>query len=315
MAVTHQVDASKNHCRWDNAIPPVVTIAPGDTVVFETPDFAGGQIGPHSTSADLANLSFDPIHTVSGPVAIEGAEPGDTLVVDVLDIVPKRWGWSAIIPGFGLLTQDDAFRTPYLQHWDLSNGKTTELKPGVVVPFEPFCGVMAVAPAEPGELQTVPPRVNGGNIDLRQIVKGATLYMPVLHPGANFSVGDVHATQGDGEVCGTAIECEATVTLRFNLLKGHRVERLSYRMPGAMTGSWNTAGWFGTTAYGPDLHVCAQQAVRDMVFYLGRAHGLTPQEALVLCSVCVDLKISEIVDVPNWIVSANLPLGVFTGGA
>jgi acetamidase/formamidase len=299
------------HCRWDRSMSPALEIEPGDTVIFETPEITGGQLTRSSTTTDLANLDFGLIHQISGPVAIRGAGPGDSLVVEIVDIVPKSWAWSAVIPGFNLLAQDEVFLEPYLYIWDLSNGKSAEFKPGIVIPFEPFCGVMGVAPAEEGELTTIPPRRNGGNLDIRQLVKGATLFMPVLAPGALFSCGDVHAAQGDGEVCGTGLECEATVTLRFGLLKGHEMPELAYRMPGAMTGSWNTAGWMATTAHGPDLFANTQQAVRYMIDYLGRAHGLTPHEAFVLCSSCVDLKVSQVVDSPNWMVSANLPLGIF----
>jgi acetamidase/formamidase len=309
---THHLPAGAIHCRWDNAIPAALEIDPGDTVVFETPEITNGQLTPDSTSDALASLDFGPIHQISGPVAIRGAEPGDTLLVEVVDVVPKGWGWTGVIPGFGLLADDEPFKQPYLHHWDLSNGKTATFKPGIEIPFEPFCGVMGVAPAEPGELSTVPPRRNGGNLDIRQLGIGSTVFMPVLHPGALFSVGDVHAAQGDGEVCGSGIECQATVTLRFDLMKGHEMTELAFRMPGAMTGSWNTAGWMATTAHGPDLFAASQQAVRYMIEYLGRAHRLTPAEAYVLCSACVDLKISEIVDAPNWIVTAALPLGIFS---
>ena len=159
-----------------------------------------------------------------------------------------------IIPGFGLLAADPDFQEPYLKIWDLSNGRSTELKPGVTIPFEPFCGVMGVAPARMGDFSTIAPGSHGGNIDIRQLVAGSTVYFPIHVPGANFALGDVHAAQGDGEVCGDGIECEATVTARFNLLKRHAPKELFFRLPGPMPGSWNTAGWMGTTAHGPDLY-------------------------------------------------------------
>jgi len=308
---THHLPADATINRWDRSYPPALVIEPGDTVVFETPEITKGQLGPNSVSADLATLDFDPIHQISGPVAIAGAEPGDTLIVEIVEVVPKDWAWTGVIPGFGLLAEDDVFQEPYLHIWDLTNGHSAEFKPGIVVPFEPFCGVMGVAPDENGTLTTIPPRRNGGNLDTRQLIKGATAFFPVLATGALFACGDVHAAQGDGEVCGSGLECQATVTLRFNLMKNHEMPEFAFRMPGAMTASWNTAGWMVTTAHGPDLHKNSQQAIRYMINYLGRAHGLTPAEAYVLCSACVDLKISEIVDAPNWIVSAALPLGIF----
>ena len=311
MARTHRLDKNAVIWRWDASIPPALEIEPGDTVIFDTPEITKGQITPKTTAADLTSLDFEPIHQISGPVAIKGAEPGDTLVVELVDIVPKEWGWTTILPGFGLLADDPEFQSLHLKIWDLSNGKSTDLKPGVTIPFEPFCGILGVAPEQEGSFSTIAPGRHGGNIDIRQIGKGATAYLPVFRPGGLFALGDVHAAQGDGEVCGAGIECEATVTARFKLLKRHSPDYLFYRMPGEMTASWNKAGWLGTTSTGPDLFISSQEAIRQMIFYLGRAHGLTPQEAYILCSACVDLKISEIVDAPNWIVSALLPMGVF----
>ncbi len=129
--------------------------------------------------------------------------------------------------------------------------------------------------------------------------------------GALFSLGDVHAAQGDGEVCGSAIECQATVTVQIHVMKGHQMPELALKLDGSMPGGWNAHGWMITTAHGPDLFAASQQASRYMIDYLGSSRGLTPQQAHVLCSACVDLKIAEIVDAPNWLVSASLPLGVF----
>lgn len=302
---------TKQHDRWDNSIPPAIEINPGEMVVFETPEITKGQLSSSSTTDDIAALDFGLIHQIAGPVAIRGAQPGDTLVVEIVDIVPKNWAWTAVIPGFGLLADDEAFQTPYLHLWDLTTGSKTTFKPGIQIPFEPFCGVMGVAPAEPGELVTIPPRRNGGNLDIKQITKGTTAYFPVLAPGALFSCGDVHAAQGDGEVCGSGIECEATVAIRFDLLKGYEIQELEFITAGRLPGHWNRAGWYVITRHGPDLWVNAQNAIRGMIAYLVRTRGLTEHEAYVLCSVCVDLKISEVVDAPNWIVSAALPLGIF----
>jgi acetamidase/formamidase len=246
---------------------------------------------------------------------VRGAEPGDTLVIDIVEVKPKGWGYSFVLPGFNLLKDDAAFQTPYLVHWDLTGQGKVEFapKPSIVLPFEPFCGVMGLAPGEPGPHSTVPPRRVGGNLDIRQLVAGTTLFLPVEAPGGLFSCGDCHATQGDGEVCGTGIEMEAIVTLRFDLRKGENLPELRYQMRGAMTGSWNTAGWYCTTGHGPDLWVNTQNAVRYMIDWLKAEHGLNDHEALILCSVAMDLKISETVDAPNWIVSACMPLGIFTG--
>jgi acetamidase/formamidase len=311
MPQTHHLAKDAIHCRWNRDLPPALTIDPGDTVVFETPEITNGQISRESTAAALEALDFSVIHQISGPVAVRGAEPGDTLVVEIVSVRPKEWGYSFVLPGFNLLKDDPEFQTPYLKIWDLSRGDRAEFKPGIVLPFEPFCGVMGLAPGEPGEHSTVPPRRVGGNIDIRQLVAGTTLYMPVEAPGALFSCGDVHATQGDGEVCGTGIEMESFVTLRFDLRKGENLPELQFRMTGPMPGSWNTKGWHATTAHGPDLWENTQNAIRYMIAFLAKEYGLTAHEALVLCSLAVDLKISEVVDAPNWIVTAALPLGIF----
>ena len=311
MPRVHHVTSDQVQSRWNRHLPPVLEIEPGDTVVFETPDSINGQITPDSSHESLLGLDFEQIHQVNGPVLVRGAEAGDTLVVDIIDIKPGDWGWTAIIPGFGMLQDVEAFKEPYLHIWDMTSGSYAEFKSGIRVPFEPFCGVMAVAPVEDEELITLPPRFNGGNVDIKQAQPGSTVYLPVLVDGALFSLGDVHAAQGDGEVCGSAIECQAAVTVQIDIMKGHQMAELAIKLDGQMPGAWNTGGWMVTTAHGPDLFEASRQAVRYMIDYISRSQRLTPQEAYVLCSTCVDLKISEIVDAPNWIVSASLPLGIF----
>jgi len=307
----HHLDKQAIHNKWDRDLKPALTVNPGDTVVFETPEITKGQITKTSTVKVMDTLDFSPIHQISGPVAVRGVEPGDTLVVKIDSVKPKDWGYSFVLPGFNLLKDDAAFQTPYLKVWDLTKGDRSEFKPGIVVPFEPFCGVMGLAPGEPGEHSTVPPRRVGGNLDIRQLVAGTTLYLPVEVAGGLFSCGDVHATQGDGEVCGTGIEMESFVTITFDVIKGQNLPELQFTMAGAMTGSWNTKGWHCTSAHGPDLWENTQNAIRYMIEWLKANKGLTDHEALVLCSVCVDLKIAEVVDAPNWIVTAALPLGIF----
>lgn len=307
----HHLDKHAIHNTWNRDLKPALTVDRGDTVVFETPEITKGQITKNSTVTVMDTLDFSPIHQISGPVAVRGAEPGDTLVVKIDSVKPKDWGYSFVLPGFNLLKDDAAFQTPYLKIWDLTKGDRAEFKPGIVIPFEPFCGVMGLAPAEPGEHTTVPPRRVGGNLDIRQLIAGTTLYLPVEVSGGLFSCGDVHATQGDGEVCGTGIEMESFVTITFDVIKGQNLPELQFTMAGAMTGSWNTKGWHCTSAHGPDLWENTQNAIRYMIEWLKTNKGLTDHEALVLCSVCVDLKIAEVVDAPNWIVTAALPLGVF----
>jgi acetamidase/formamidase len=306
--IKYRLTQQHTHCRWDNSIAPLATVEPGDIVELETKEASDGQIVPGCSVDILANLDFSVIHPLTGPVAIVGAEPGDMLEVEVLDVRSKEWGWTAIIPGFSLLA--DEFTEPYLNVWELQ-GDHAYFKPNIRIPLEPFCGVMGVALAEPGSLDTIPPRLNGGNIDIKQLVKGSKLFLPVLHPGALFSLGDTHAAQGDGEVCGTAIEGPMVVTVRFGLHKGVSIPELQYTTPGSAVEKANQKGYYVTTGHSPDLFVAAQKAVRNMIGHLTKHYDLTRPEAFALCSVTVDLRVSEIVDAPNWLISAFLPLDIF----
>ena len=212
------------------------------------------------------------------------------------------------MPGFGLLAED--FDYPYVQHWTLE-GDICRFRDSdkVSVPYEPFCGVMGVAPQEEGRLTTIPPRFNGGNIDIRGLTIGATVYMPVWVEGALFSTADCHSAQGDGEVTGTGIETPMTVTLRFQVREDIRVRELQFTTPSPLTKA-DSKGYYCTTAHGEDLYVNSQNAVRYLIDWLEKNHGLSRSQAYCLCSAAADLKISEIVDAPNWIVSCYFPLSV-----
>jgi acetamidase/formamidase len=306
---THHLDDTQPHAFWDNTLSPRVRIQPGDTVVFETLEASAGQIGPDSASEVVGHLNFDLIHPLTGPVYVEGAEPGDVLVVDIVSIKHKGWGWNAVIPGFGLLAED--FAEPYLHIYKV--GETTcEFRPDIQIPYEPFCGVMGVGPRESGRLITIPPRENGGNIDIRHLTPGSRVFFPVLVPGALFSCGDCHSAQGDGEVNGSGIETEMTVTLTFNLLKNANIPELRFiTPPGKKLTVADEGGYYVATAHGPDLFKNSQQAIRYIIDYLSSQHNMTREQAYCLCGAAVDLKISEIVDAPNWIVSAYLPLSIF----
>jgi acetamidase/formamidase len=308
---THHLDDTQPHAFWDNAHPPRVRVAPGDTVIFETLEASAGQVTPQSSHDAVANLDFAPIHPLTGPVYVEGAEPGDALVVEIISIQHKGWGWNAVIPGFGLLGGD--FPNPYVHHYKL--GAThCEFRSDILIPYEPFCGVMGVAPREPGRLNTIPPRENGGNMDIRHLTPGSKAFFPVLAPGALFSCGDCHSAQGDGEVNGTGIETLMSVTLRFDVQKGANIPELRFiTPPGKKLTVADEGGYYVTTAHGPDLFQNAQQAIRYMIDYLSTEHNMSREQAYCLCGAAVDLKISEIVDAPNWIVSAYLPLSIFVG--
>ncbi len=305
---THALAPDPPHYVWDNSLAPRLTAQSGDTVVFDTRDAGDGHFPADASTEALFSYEFRG-HPLTGPVLIEGARPGDVLQVDVLEVRPAAHGWTAILPGFGLLPED--FPDPYLRIWDLTNATHASLGDRIRVPLDPFCGVMGLAVAEPGEHSTMPPRRTGGNIDIKQLVAGASLYLPVEVEGALFSVGDAHAAQGDGEVCVSAIEMSSTTALRLTVRTDLSLAEPQFSTPGIRTrGSGGAA--YVTTAHGPDLMVNTRQAVRYMLDYLVREHGLSRQDAYCLASVAVDLRISQVVDAPNWIVSAFLPLEIFT---
>jgi acetamidase/formamidase len=307
----HRLDHEQIHQEWNNALAPRLTIDPGDVVVFDTRDAANLFYSKASTSEDVMRRGPFKGHPLTGPVAVRGARPGDTLVVEILDVQPALdWGWTAIRPGRGLLPEAD-FAKPFLQIWDLGDKRHARMGNKVAVPIAPFPGVLGVALDEPGAHSTMPPRRAGGNMDIKQLVAGATLWLPVLVEGALFSAGDAHAAQGDGEVCVTAVEMSGRLTLRFGLQSGRRLAEPQLRTPAPPSHATNRGAHYATTAHGPDLFAASQQAVRYMIDHIVEAHGLSREEAYVVCSVAVDLKISEIVDAPNWIVSAFLPESIF----
>ena len=243
---------------------------------------------------------------------MEGAQPGHTLGIEIVDLHTQGWGWTAIIPGFGLLPDD--FDEPYLKIFDLADGAFTHLRDDIAIPIAPFLGTMGVCPAEANNQPVMPPGVFGGNLDTRQLVRGTTLYLPVQVEGALFSCGDAHAAQGDGEVCVTGIESPMYGALRFTLHEDRSIPAPQYRTaPGPLTPHVDSGGFYGTTGVGPDLYEAAQAAVRAMIDYLGETYDLSREDAYVLSSLCVDLKISEIVDAGEYVVSAVLPLAVFRG--
>jgi acetamidase/formamidase len=315
MPATHRLDSAVVHHEWNNAIPPRVVVEPGDTVVLDTRDASDGYYTATSTSRDTATRGPFKGHPLTGPVAVRGARPGDVLVIDILDVRPAAsFGWTHIRPGRGLLPEAD-FPESFLQIWDVSDGAFARMQARsgtrVAVPQGPFPGVIGTALDEPGGHSTMPPRRAGGNMDIKQLVAGATLFLPVLVDGALFSVGDAHAAQGDGEVCVTAVEMMGRVTLRFGVRSGRRLAEPQLVTPAPPSNATNRGPHYATTAHGPDLFAAAQQAVRYMIEHLVDTRGFTREEAYVICSVAADLKISEIVDAPNWIVSAFLPDAIF----
>ena len=303
----HFLDGSVTQPFWDNSVTPRLEIDPGDTVIFDCPEPCG-QVTPEWTDEMLANISFEPIHALVGSVYVKGARLGDALQVEILDFKHKGWGWSGHLQHFGLLAED--FDFAYIHHWRLEGDQCHFGVQGITVPFEPFCGCMGVAPQEPGRITTIAPGKFGGNIDVRDLRMGTTLWLPVFVDGALFACGDCHSAQGDGELGGTGIESPMTVTLRFNVRKDISVKELQFNLPGPLV-KREVAGYHVTTANGPDLMENARNATRYMVEWLVDTYDITRSQAYVLCSIAADLKISEIVDAPNFIVSAYMPLSIF----
>lgn len=311
MSNKHTIHGNHSHFGWDNSIPPALTVAPGDTVEFEVVDAAGGQLSADSTVDDVEALDFAKINPVTGPVYVDGAKPGDALKIKLIEFASSGWGWTANIPGFGLLADQFTEAALHIWRYDTTILAPAAFGPGGRVPLKPFTGTIGVAPAEVGAHSVVPPRRVGGNMDVRDICTGTELYLPVEVAGALFSVGDTHAAQGDGEVCGTAIESPMRVTLQFDLDKQANLTFPRFDTAGPVTSHFDVNGYHVTTGIGDDLMQGARDALSGMIDLLSRLHGMNAVDAYMLCSVCADLRISEIVDQPNWVVSMYFPKIVF----
>lgn len=309
MSKTHYFPNDIVHFAWNANNEPVLTIQSGDTVIFETREVTDGQFTIDSTTEAIAALDWNRVYPLAGPVYIEGAEPGDTLAVEILDLKTKGWGWTAVLPGLGLLAEE--FPDAYLRTFDLSDGEYIHFRDDIKVPIEPFLGTMGVCPKNADNVPIMPPGTFGGNLDTRQLMIGTTLYLPVQEIGALFSCGDGHAAQGDGEVCVSALECPMSSSLRFTLIKGKSIPAPQFQTKGALTPKVNHAGFYGTTGVGSDLFKASQDALRGMVDHISETYKMSKIDAYLLSSLCVDLKISEIVDAGHYVVSAVLPLAVF----
>ena len=304
-------DDENVHNVWDNSIEPALSVEPGDVVQFECRDATDLQIDRTTTAEDVPGISLDPVHPLTGPVAVEGAEPGDVLQVELLDLKHEGWGYTAFFPGeigMGLLPED--FPDPGIHIWDLE-GDVGHFVNGIEVPLYPFPGVIGLAPGEDGEHGTLPPTSVGGNVDIKHLTAGSTLYLPVAVEGGLFSVGDCHAAQGDGEVCVTGVEALMTVTARLDVRTDVEVEQPQFETSHPFTPTGRDEPMYGTAGIADDLMEATKKAVRYMIDHLQEHRGLTREEAYILCSAAVDLKINEVVDAPNWVVSAYLPESIF----
>lgn len=340
------------HNRWHPDIPPIAEVRPGKDVAIETREALDGQVKPHVTAADVENFRVSVAHPLTGPLFVEGAKPGDLLAVHIERIEPQPRGYTIFRgPHFGFLR--DVFPYKYVAHWEIDGKRARSPQiPGVAIPGAPFMGVMGVAPShellekmrareadllarglpvappdaneavpahEPfasGALRTVPPRENGGNMDIKQLVAGTTLFLPVFVEGALFSTGDGHFAQGDGESCGTAVEMGATLHARFEILEGEAKRRRQTEP--SFSGTFvhdavrhGGSEYYATTGSREEAGLAARAALLAMIDYLVDARGYTREQAYCICSVAVDLHLSQIVDMPNYTVSAFLPLEIF----
>jgi acetamidase/formamidase len=302
----HSLSAEPIHSRWNRDLKPRLVIAPGDTVRLECQDASGLQVRPGMTVAEYQTINRDRIHALTGPIFVDAAEPGDVLQVDILEVAHKGWGWSSIIPRLGFLK--DRFDEWCLFHWQLEDDVSRSLAPAVV-PLRPFCGVMGVAPGEPGEFGTRPPGAFGGNMDVRDLCSGARLYLPVLNRGALFSAGDAHAAQGDGEICINGIECPSDATLRFHLHRRQPLASPIAESPAAPDRSAESGAWIVVES-STDAVNAARAATGRMIDLLVARWGFEDVHAYILCSAVMNLHFAQVVNEPMFTVTASLPKDV-----
>ncbi|WP_420316184.1 acetamidase/formamidase family protein [Ekhidna sp.] len=292
--VDYILTSDQTHNKWSRTNEPVLTINSGDVVEISTEEATDGQLTINSDTFDLMNISFDPIHPLTGPIYINEAKPGDVIAVTLHKIEIGDWGWTAILPGFGFLA--DEFTEPHLKTFELSGKNNVRFTDGINIPLKPFPGVLGVAPDTDSLLSTIPPRANGGNMDDPNMVEGTTVYLPVFVDGALFSIGDAHAAQGLGEVCGTAIEAPMKFLVEIELIKGSSIKEPQYENDDV----------YAVTAFATTIDEAAKKATRYMIDYLESNHGLSRNDAYMLCSLAGDLKIAEVVDVPHMLVTMSI---------
>ncbi|HEV2675076.1 MAG TPA: acetamidase/formamidase family protein [Aliidongia sp.] len=293
----HRLGSSPETCHWgffDASLPPVLTIRSGDRVTIES--ISGGRdvlpppgftVLPDHQAVIEAMVPRMRGHLLTGPVAVEGALPGDVLEIRIESVECRQdWAWTRIHPTMGSLPADFPFGKTWHTRLDRERGVAI-LPWGTELPLTPFFGVMGVAPpAAFGAVSTIEPRAYGGNMDLKELVPGTVLYLPVFAPGALFSVGDGHGAQGDGEVCLTALETALEGRFQIILRKD-----LKLPLPRAETPThWITMG------FDPDLDDAATTALREMIDLIANATGLAREDAYMLTSVACDLRVTQMVD-------------------
>ena len=313
MASFH-LQSDQRHLAWDNTLSPAVVVPPGDELTLELGDSSGGQIAEDDDASAIARFDLSLVNPCTGPILIDGLAAGDELTVSILAIETRNWAWTANIPGFGLLSDD--FPDAHLWISRVNDG-VVSLPIGIELPCRPMIGTIGVAPAAAGQFPLLVPTLAGGNMDIAQIGAGAILHLPTQVDGGLLSAGDAHAVQGDGEVCGTGAETSATVTLRIDTVRPERTAPVRLA----------AAPWFehserrrdtatdmvATTGIGPDLFQAARDATRRAIELMSARSGLDALDAYLLLSLVGQLRISEIVDVPNFVVTMHVPTSYVNG--
>lgn len=303
----HQIGPPAVHDRWNRRLEPRLAVESGDVVEFDCLDSSGGQVNPGTTLEEYQRIDRGKIHTITGPVFVKGARPGDVLEVRVRRIEHHGWGWTSIVPGLGSLPT--RFAEPFLFLWRLEGDETRSM-PGITLPLAPFLGIMGVAPGEDGEMRTRPPGAHGGNLDVRQLVPGAVLYLPVFNEGGLFSAGDGHAAQGDGEVCINGIEAPMTAELQLTVRRDFRLGQPFAELPPQRPRGPDMGCWaFIESAEQP--MDAARGVIHRAVDFLVARRRLTPEQAYALCSVALDLRISQCVNTPLVTITGTLAKSLF----
>ena len=296
-------DQNNIHFTWTASNTPVLSMNSGETVSISVPDSSTWQIKREYRTEDLKKIDSSRYDGAVGPIYVNGAVPGDTLEIDLKEIKTAPWGWSAIIPEMGLLKGDFSEKLVTWKLEKFASSETQGFLEGIRIPIHSFLGVVGTAPKD-GKFGMIPPQHFGGNMDNRLLGAGSRIYLPVNVEGALLSVSDPHASQGDGEVCGTAIETSAEAVIGVRVIKGRPINypRAYSKVP---VGGDSAV----TMGIAKDLKDASRLALLNMIDELSH-YGLTGEESYILCSVCGNLSISEIVDEPNYVVSMSIPLQI-----
>ena len=299
------VPTTSIHKTWNRKLPAALTVRPGEVVFFDALDASGGAIDRNSTTETIVNIDFRRLDPLMGPVYVEGARPGDALQIDVVELKPKDWGWTGLMRDFGLLARE--ITEPYLKIWHL-DGDHIEFPSGARFHLRPMIGNIGVAPAEDGDYASISPTNAAGNLDCKYLGVGSTLVVPIFNEGALLSASDGHAIQGDGEICGTGIECRMEMTLKLTIIHEANLKAPEIYVADTFPAQEGYRIFMGI---GPDLMEAAKDAVRHSIAPLAKAQKMSELEAYAMLGLIGDLRIHEIVDQPNWVVGCMVPRRLF----